>query len=536
MNSSDHIHHQATEAQLKSNLSFFEKVQDSFSQYGFMPHGHCYLWKPLLVSIHVISDALIGLAYISISITLYGLVKRIKLPFNGVVLCFGVFIGACGLTHFMEIWNLWNADYWWSAWVKAITAIASVGTGIYLFKLRHTIVNVAEAAKLAEQRRLDLESLNKENALELSRVRDEFTTMANNISQLAWMADETGHIFWYNKRWYDYTGTTFEEMQGWGWEKVHDPIELQRMLITWKHSLASGEIWEDNFPLRSKDGDYRWFLTRAMPIRDDNGKILRWFGTNTDIHEQTMHEANLKALAERLDQAVAARDEFLSIASHELKTPLTSLTIQAQQHLRFISKNDPRAYEKERIDRNAEQTNRLTARLNRLVDDMLDISRIRTGKLSMNQESSDLAPLIKSVVDKLEGQFAEANVTKPVINLNQKVIGFFDPFRIEQVVTNLIQNALRYGSGKPIEIILMDKGSMIQFIVKDYGIGIAPDSHERIFNRFERAVSANDVSGFGLGLFISKQIVIGHGGRIWVESELNQGSSFIVELPKSGAK
>ncbi len=144
---------------------------------------------------------------------------------------------------------------------------------------------------------------------------EQFRQLANSIPQLAWMTDETGWIFWYNQRWYDYTGTTLEEMQGWGWEKVHDPIELQRLLITWKAALASGEPFQDTFPLRRYDGEMRWHLTRALPIKNEQGKIIRWFGTNTDITDQ--REAAVAAQAANI-----AKSEFLANMSHEIRTPM----------------------------------------------------------------------------------------------------------------------------------------------------------------------------------------------------------------------
>ncbi len=128
-----------------------------FSEADFMPHGHCYLWRPGLVWTHVMTDMLIGIAYVSISLTLYSLLRKIKLPFSAMVLSFGVFIGACGATHFMEVWNLWYASYWWAGMVKVLTAIASVATAIWLIKLRSQILSVAEAAKLSEARRAELE-------------------------------------------------------------------------------------------------------------------------------------------------------------------------------------------------------------------------------------------------------------------------------------------------------------------------------------------------------------------------------------------
>jgi PAS domain S-box-containing protein len=112
-----------------------------------------------------------------------------------------------------------------------------------------------------------------------------FQTLADNIAQFAWMADETGFIFWYNKRWFDYTGTTLDEMKGWGWRKVHHPDHVDSVVEKIAHCFHTGEDWEDTFPLRGRDGAYRWFLSRAMPIRDESGKVIRWFGTNTDITE-----------------------------------------------------------------------------------------------------------------------------------------------------------------------------------------------------------------------------------------------------------
>ncbi|HXX42863.1 MAG TPA: PAS domain-containing protein, partial [Chthoniobacterales bacterium] len=114
----------------------------------------------------------------------------------------------------------------------------------------------------------------------------QFRTMANSISQLAWMADHEGSIFWYNDRWYEYTGTTLEEMKGWGWQKVHHPDEIGRVVDRIKVAFSTGQPWEDTFPLRSKAGEYRWFLSRALPIFDADGKVSRWFGTNTDITQQ----------------------------------------------------------------------------------------------------------------------------------------------------------------------------------------------------------------------------------------------------------
>jgi signal transduction histidine kinase len=149
-----------------------ELFKDIFTGAWYMPHGHCYLWKPGLVWLHVVSDALIGAAYLLISLVLYALVRRIRLPFSTMVVAFGVFIGACGLTHFMEVWNVWMSAYWLAGGVKALTAFASVLTGAYLVKARPAIVSVAEAARLSEQRRVELETKNRELEALSARLRE----------------------------------------------------------------------------------------------------------------------------------------------------------------------------------------------------------------------------------------------------------------------------------------------------------------------------------------------------------------------------
>jgi PAS domain S-box-containing protein len=152
-----------------------------------------------------------------------------------------------------------------------------------------------------------------------TRALENFHTLADSIPQLAWMADASGYIFWYNRRWYDYTGTTLEEMEGWGWQKVHHPEEVGRVVERIKDAFNTGEPWEDTFPLRSREGEYRWFLSRALPIRDEKGRVVRWFGTNTDITEQRQLEQELRNAREDLERRVAARTAELSRANFVLR-------------------------------------------------------------------------------------------------------------------------------------------------------------------------------------------------------------------------
>lgn len=152
--------------------------------------------------------------------------------------------------------------------------------------------------------RLKLERVRAEEALRESESR--FRDLADNMSQFAWVTDPAGAISWYNKRWFDYTGTTFEDMQGWGWKAVHHPDHIERVVKRWQGCLSAGEVWEDTFPLRSKHGEYRWFLSLARPIRDEDGSILRWFGTNTDITDAKEQEQRTRESEERLRSAAQA--------------------------------------------------------------------------------------------------------------------------------------------------------------------------------------------------------------------------------------
>ena len=198
------------------------------------------------------------------------------------------------------------------------------------------IVGVSEVARNITDRKIAEEALRESEA--------RFRTLADNMSQFAWMADATGLIFWYNRRWYEYSGTTFEDMQGWGWEKIHHPDHLDHVLTSWRRSHATGEPWQDTFPLRDKDGIYRWFLSRAMPIRDAEGKVTRWFGTNTEITElretQTallQSEERLRSIYSQLEQLVEERTRELLQAQERLRLLATELNLAEQRERKRLA-------------------------------------------------------------------------------------------------------------------------------------------------------------------------------------------------------
>lgn len=269
-----------------------------------------------------------------------------------------------------------------------------------------------------------------------------------------------------------------------------------------------------------RDGSVHW-INIAGKRNKYKDKI---YGIVRDITKTKENEAALK-------EALFYRDEFFSIASHELKTPLTSLKLNCQIFKRFSEKNGADAYNKERVDRLVTTTDQQVSRLVRLVDDMLDISRIRTGKLSFTKEEINLSELLQEVLERLSPQFLEYKSGSPRIEIVESIRMMGDRLRIEQVISNLISNALKYGRGNPIEVRLTKYDKVAKLTVSDKGIGIAPEFIDKVFLRFQRAVPASEVSGLGLGLYIAKQIVEAHDGTIGLHSKLNEGSTFYVEFP-----
>ena len=236
-------------------------------------------------------------------------------------------------------------------------------------------------------------------------------------------------------------------------------------------------------------------------------------------------------LYRQASDAIRARDEFLSVASHELNTPLATLTLQLDDAF----SDDTYASALSPADRAAMMTRgrRQLARLARLVDSLLDISRLTAKRLELERAPVDLTATAKEVADHLAGELARSGSTLR-LTTNGPVLGNWDPMRVAQIITNLLSNACKYGAGKPIDLKVEALGNSARLTVADHGIGIAAADLDRIFECFERAVSAKHYGGLGLGLYITRQVVEAHGGSIEVASEPGQGSTFTVQLPMAG--
>lgn len=246
--------------------------------------------------------------------------------------------------------------------------------------------------------------------------------------------------------------------------------------------------------------------------------------------EQEVLLDQLRSTKAELEDAVRMRDDFMSIVSHELKTPLNTLILEVQLRKLQLGRNNFAAFSDDKLRQMVDKDERQIRSLIRLIDDMLDVSRIRTGKLSIRPDRFDLGKLVASVVENFAPQM-EASGCKLLFQRPEPIVGVWDEFRIEQVLANLLTNAMRYGAGKPVQVNVSATPATACIEVRDQGIGISQKSLERIFCQFERAEGSESSAGLGLGLFIAEQIVKAHDGRIQVESEEGQGALFRVLLP-----
>ncbi len=358
----------------------------------------------------------------------------------------------------------------------------------------------------------------------LHESEERFRNLADNIPNLAWMAEADGWIFWYNKQWYEYTGTTPEEMQGWGWKKAHHPDYLESVTEEWSRSIKEGKPYDNIFPLRSKVGDYHWFLTRVTPIRDDQGKIMRWFGTNTDVTERMDSEEKLKKTMDELKRSNKELQQFAYAASHDLQEPLRMIT--------SFSQLLERRY-KDRLDKDAEEFIEFivegSQRMKQLIDDLLAYSRVSSMDVK-EFEKIDLETILNVVLSNLSVSIKENNA---IITHDTLPTVFADESQMVQLFQNLIGNAIKFkGKNKPkIHISTKKDENDWKFGVADNGIGIDPKHQEQIFEVFKRLHTREEYPGTGIGLSIAKKIIQQHGGQIWVESELGKGTTFYFTIP-----
>ena len=476
----------------------------------------------------------------------------------------------------------------------------------------------------------------KQTEQQLKESREHFRMLAEIVPQLVWTTQPDGCADYFNQRYHEYTYATFEQLQGYGWRQFLHPEDAERVVATRQQSLQTGEPFEVEYRLRNgQTGVYRWFLTRAMPMRDETGQIIKWFGTSTDIDEQKHIEEALRESQERVsvlmnssiiginiaegEQIVDANDTFLrmtgytqedlragkinwmhmtppeylactqqahqelatrqsmmpyekeyvckdgsrlpalvgrvvleqhphqaigfvldnsarkeleqrkdafiSMASHELRNPLTALKMQTSLLRRQLTRQ---GIEAPALSSMEAQLNKVI----RLVEELLDVSKIQAGRLEYRQETVDLDALLREIIDTMQ----HTNPSHTILmrgTVQCCLMG--DRDRLGQVFTNLLSNAIKYSPDiKTVEVDLNTSEEVVTISVQDHGLGIPREQRDKVFERFYRASGPRQraIPGLGMGLYIVAEIVKGHGGTITVESDVGKGSIFTVTLPK----
>ncbi|MEH2387179.1 MAG: ATP-binding protein [Nostoc sp.] len=549
-----------------------------FTSGSFIPHGHCYLWQTNLVWLHILSDSLIALAYYSIPATLFYFVrKRQDLPFDWIFLLFSAFIVACGTTHLIEIWTLWHPTYWLSGFLKAITAIISVITAVQLVSLvpqalalpspaqleqtnQELQIQIAERLGIEEELRkyqnhleemvavrtneitntneqLQQEILERQRILEILRQSEErYRYLAEAIPQLVWTTDANGESDYFNQNWCEYTGLTLEQSLGYGWLAALHPDDVQSADEVWSNAVKNRTIYNNEYRFkRAFDGSYRWQLARGLPLKDEQGFVVKWFGTCTDIHEQKQileeraHLLELEQVARaKAETANRIKDEFLAVLSHELRTPLNAI-------LGWSKLLQTRALDQAKTSEALATIERNATLQVQLIEDLLDISRILQGKLTLNITKINLESTVLSALETMhlaaETKLIEVNTAfAPDV---RQVMG--DSTRLQQVVWNLVSNAIKFTpKGGKVEVRLEQVDDYAQIIISDTGKGISAEFLPYVFDYFRQAdsTSTRSFGGLGLGLAIVRNIIEMHGGIVKAESEgEGKGAIFTVSLP-----
>lgn len=271
-----------------------------------------------------------------------------------------------------------------------------------------------------------------------------------------------------------------------------------------------------------KDGTLFWASVVITALRDSKGRLIGFAKVTRDLTERRRQD--------ELRDTLRARDEFLSVASHELRTPVSALQLQLESLCEVV--HDPAPERSVDLGARLDRAVHSASRLARLVEALLDVSRIATGQFELDLAPLDMREVVSQAIDHLRAEAARAGCDIRLDLPAQPALGRWDRVRVEQMVFNIVTNAMKFGRGKPIEVSVVPSGERMTIAIRDHGIGIAAEDRERIFDRFERAVTSRHYGGLGLGLYITKQIAAAHGGSVGATSA-GEGTVFSIDLPRT---
>lgn len=347
--------------------------------------------------------------------------------------------------------------------------------------------------------------------IRLQESEEKFRFMAESLPHQVWTANEKGDLEFVNNWTQTYFGKHNWQITGAHWQKFIHPDDLDECLKAWSTALETGELYETEFRLYNAERNYRWHLARALPFKN-NDKVIKWLGTNTDIDDHKQLELR--------------KDEFISIASHELKTPMTTL----KGYMQLLAANELSERNRIFIEKGLNQI----SRIENLISDLLDASRITSGKIEYNLSRFRFDELIQETVGDIRLTFKSHDL-QIIENMAAEIEG--DRNRLEQVLVNFLTNAVKYSPDARHVIIgskLLDKKLVVS--IQDFGIGINPLHEEMIFDRYYRVdKTAMLYSGMGLGLYVNSEILNRHKGEFWYTSKPGIGSTFFFSLPLAGS-
>ncbi|WP_295686836.1 CHASE3 domain-containing protein [uncultured Nevskia sp.] len=364
--------------------------------------------------------------------------------------------------------------------------------------------------------------------LRLERSERRLQSVMNAIPQKIFTARPNGDIDYFNPHWSEYTGLSAAQLDGWLWTQAIHPDDLAENVRVWQQAIDSGEPFMFEHRFRRADGEYRWHLSRAKALTDDNGEVLLWVGANTDIHEQKQTANELRDIAAQLSEADLRKNNFLAMLAHELRNPLAPIG-NAVRTVQMFSEDAAV------VQSTASLMERQVRQIVRLVDDLLDVSRISHGKIELRRESVELAQIIQVAVETCRPALDAAGHQLSVVLPSESVLLDADPARLAQSFGNLLNNACKYSEpGGHIQLTATCEGKEVVVSVKDTGIGIAADRLSNIFELFNQVDQSHERSqgGLGIGLTLVQQLIGLHGGSVRAFSEgPGQGSEFVVRLP-----